>query len=175
MKPTHISQKQSNSGRIKPHTFEQCLIHYSPMIKSLIKTLRIYKNYEDYYQVGLVALWHAYEHFKEEKGSFSNHSYTTVRGHLLNEMTKESKYNQRFVVVDSYKEEVTYHDEAFLLDQFISHLDGISTLQKQILIERFYLNKSFSEIADRCKMPEASVRSSYLYALKRLRKQKTQG
>jgi len=166
--------KQTNSGRIKPISFEDCLIQYTPMVKSLIKTLRIYKNYEDYYQVGLVALWHAYEHFKEEKGSFSNHAYTTVRGHLLNEMTKESKYEQRFVVVDSYKEEVEYHDEAFLFEQFMSHLEGVSSLQKQILIDRFYLSKSFSEIAIRCNMPEASVRSSYLYALKRLRKQKTQ-
>ncbi|MEH6938336.1 sigma-70 family RNA polymerase sigma factor [Bacillus sp. JJ664] len=175
MKTTHCSRKHTNSGRIKPETFEQCLVHYSPMVKSLIKTLRIYKNFEDYYQVGLVALWQAYEHFKEEKGSFSNHAYTTVRGHLLNEMTKESKYDQRFVVVDSYKEDVHYHDEAFLFDQFKSHLDGVSSLQKRIIIDRFYLSKSFSEIANRCKMPEASVRSSYLYALKRLRKQKTQG
>ncbi|GGI16612.1 sigma-70 family RNA polymerase sigma factor [Gottfriedia solisilvae] len=166
--------KQTNSGRMKPKSFEDCLIQYTPMVKSLIKTLRIYKNYEDYYQVGLVALWHAFEHFKEEKGSFSNHAYTTVRGHLLNEMTKESKYDQRFVVVDSYKEEVHYHDEAFLFEQFMSHLEGVSSLQKQILIDRFYLSKSFSEIAIRCNMPEASVRSSYLYALKRLRKQKTQ-
>lgn len=166
--------KQTNSGRFKPKTFEDCFIQYSPMVKSLIKTLRIYKNYEDYYQVGIVALWHAYEHFIEEKGSFSNHAYTTVRGHLLNEMAKESKYEQRFVVVDSYKEEVYIQDEAFLFDQFLSHLDGISSLQKQILIDRFYLSKSFSEIATRCNMPETSVRSSYLYALKRLRKQKTQ-
>lgn len=169
-----ITLKQTKSGRIKPKTFEDCLIQYTPMIKSLIKTLRIYKNYEDYYQVGLVALWQAYEHFIEEKGSFSNHAYTTVRGHLLNEMTKENKYEQRFVVVDSYKEEVHYQDEAFLFDQFMSHLDGISSLQKQILVDRFYLSKSFSEIAIRCNMPEASVRSSYLYALKRLRKQKAQ-
>ncbi|MET3193289.1 sigma-70 family RNA polymerase sigma factor [Bacillus sp. OAE603] len=167
--------KQTNSGRIKPKSFEDCLIQYSPMVKSLIKTLRIYKNYEDYYQVGLVALWHAYEHFEEKKGSFSNHAYTTVRGHLLNEMTKQSKYDQRFVVVDSYQEEVHYFDEAFLFEQFMSHLDGVSPLQKQILVDRFYLSKSFSEIAIRCNMPEASVRSSYLYALKRLRKQKTQG
>jgi len=175
MKTIHITRKQTNSGRIKPKTFEDCLLQYSPMVKSLIKTLRIYKNFEDYYQVGLVALWQAYEHFKEEKGSFSNHAYTTVRGHLLNEMTKESKYDQRFVVVDSYKEEVHYHDKAFLFDQFISHLDGVSSLQKRILVERFYLSKSFSEIAKRYKMPEASVRSSYLYALKRLRKQNSQG
>lgn len=174
MNTMNVSQKQMNSGRIKPKTFEDCLLQYSPMVKSLIKTLRIYKNFEDYYQVGLVALWHAYEHFKEEKGSFSNHAYTTVRGHLLNEMTKENKYEQRFVVVDSHKEEVHYHDEAFLFDHFISHLDGVSVLQKRILVERFYLNKSFNEIAIRCNKPEASVRSSYLYALKRLRKQITQ-
>ncbi len=175
MKTTHISRKQTYSGRCKPKTFEDCLLQYSPMVKSLIKKLRIYKNHEDYYQIGVVALWHAYEHYKEEKGSFSNHAYTTVRGHLLNEMTKESKYEQRFIVVDSHKEEVHYHDEAFLFEQFISHLDGVSPLQKQILIERFYLSKSFSEIAKNCNMPEASVRSSYLYALKKLRKQKTQG
>lgn len=106
MKKSNLSPKpQIYSGRYKPNTFEDCLNQYARMIKSLIKTIRIYKNYEDYYQVGLIALWNAYEHYNQEKGSFSNHAYVTVRGHLLNEMAKESKYEQRFTVVDTHKEE----------------------------------------------------------------------
>ncbi|WP_088041591.1 sigma-70 family RNA polymerase sigma factor [Bacillus sp. EAC] len=157
------------SGEIKPATFEDCLKQYERMIKSIMKKLGIFKMHEEYYQIGQIALWVAYEKHQSEKGSFSNYAFLTVRGHLLNELSKESKYEDRFVVVDQQKEEKYYTDEACLFEDFISHLDGISPIQQKILIERFYLNKSFSEIATKFNMQEPSIRSSYRYALKRLR------
>ncbi|MDF4766701.1 sigma factor, partial [Vibrio parahaemolyticus] len=35
-----------------------------------IKKLGIYQDYEEYYQCGLIGLWHAYERYDAKKGSF---------------------------------------------------------------------------------------------------------
>lgn len=160
------------SGKTKPDTFEDCVNQYARMIKTIMKKLQIYKNYEEFYQVGQIALWMAYQHYESEKGSFSNYAFLTVRGHLLNELSKTVKYDERNVLFDQQLEEAVYCDEVFLLEDFMILLKGISPLQKQILVERFYYHREFSQIAKKLKMNESSVRSSYRYALKRLRELK---
>ncbi|MGG2025510.1 sigma-70 family RNA polymerase sigma factor [Gottfriedia sp. S16(2024)] len=160
------------SGKLRPSTFEECLNQYSRMIKATMKKLHIYKNLDEYYQIGQIALWKAYQHYQSDKGSFSNYAFVTVRGYLLNELTKAIKYDERNVVVEQNHGDVIYCDETFSLDHFISFLDGISPLQKQILIRRFYYDHEFPQIAYNLNMNESSVRSSYRYALKRLREPK---
>ena len=167
-----MQEEHIHSGKIKPETFEDCLNQYAPMIKSIMKKLQIFKHYDEYYQIGQIALWIAYQHYESEKGSFSNYAFLTVRGHLLNEIAKTIKYDKRNVFVDRQIEEKEYSDEAFLLEDFTNLLVDISPLQKQILIERFYFNREFFQIAQRLNMKETSVRSSYRYALKRLREKK---
>lgn len=160
------------SGEEKPATFEDCLGQYDRMIKNIMKKLHIFKQFEDYYQIGRIALWSAYNSYNSDKGSFSNYAFITVRGNILNQITKERKYEERFVVVEEHSEDPVFEEEAFVLEQFISYLEGISIQQKKILVDRFYYNKKFSEIACELKMEENSVRSSYRYALKRLRDKK---
>ncbi|MEE6451407.1 sigma-70 family RNA polymerase sigma factor [Gottfriedia acidiceleris] len=157
------------SGNLRPSTFEECLNQYSRMIKATMKKLHLYKNFDEYYQIGQIALWKAYQQYQTEKGSFSSYAYLTVRGYLLNELSKAIKYDERNVFSEKGIEEVVYFDEVFTLVNFMSFLDGISPLQKQILIKRFYFNLEFAQIAKNLNMKESSVRSSYRYALKRLR------
>jgi DNA-directed RNA polymerase len=169
---SNIEDCATKSLNGKPKSFEVCLTQYEPMIKSLIKKIRVYKQYEEYYQIGQIALWQAYENFNEEKGSFTTFAYVTVRGKMLNQLSKERLYEERFVPVDVYDEQPYTQDQeaAFSFEQFVSLLEGISPLQQQILIDRFYFNMSFPEIAAKTGMAENSARSSYRYALKRLRK-----
>ncbi|WP_180232877.1 sigma-70 family RNA polymerase sigma factor [Bacillus sp. AFS055030] len=159
------------SGKLKPSTFEECLNQYSRMIKATMKKLHIYKNFDEYYQIGQIALWRAYQQYQTEKGSFSSYAFITVRGYLLNELSKAIKYDEQIVASD-HGEDLIYFDESFSLVNFTSLLDGISPLQKQILIKRFYYNHEFPQIAKSLNMKESSVRSSYRYALKRLRNSK---
>jgi DNA-directed RNA polymerase len=163
---------QNFPGKLKPSTFEECLNQYSRMIKATMKKLHIYKNFDEYYQIGQIALWTAYQQYQSEKGSFSSYAFVTVRGYLLNELSKAIKYDERNVFVDQSIEDVIYFDEAFSLVNFMSFLDGISPLQKQILVKRFYYKHEFPQIAKNLNMKESSIRSSYRYALKRLRKSK---
>jgi RNA polymerase sigma factor (sigma-70 family) len=160
------------SGKLKPNTFEECLNQYSRMIKATMKKLHIYKNFDEYYQIGQIALWKAYQQYQTAKGSFSSYAYITVRGYLLNELSKAIKYDERNVFSEQGIEDLIYFDEVFSLVNFMSFLNGISPIQKQILIERFYYNHEFPQIAKNLNMKESSVRSSYRYALKRLRESK---
>lgn len=78
----------------KPATFEEALVQYTPMVHHLLKRLRIYKDFDDYIQLGFIALWEAYEKFDPDKGAFSAYAYMTMKGHLLMTLKKQMKYEE---------------------------------------------------------------------------------
>ncbi|MBU8881121.1 sigma-70 family RNA polymerase sigma factor [Bacillus sp. FJAT-29790] len=78
-------------------SFEQLAKQYEPMIHKVMRTLHIYKNQEEFFQLGLIALWDAKKRFNQEKGSFTNYAYSYIKGRLLTEMTKSNKYQERSV------------------------------------------------------------------------------
>lgn len=78
-------------------SFEQLSKQYEPMIHKIMRSLHIYKNEDEFYQLGLIGLWEAHERFDVQKGNFTNYAYTYIKGIFLNEMTKFNKYESRNV------------------------------------------------------------------------------
>lgn len=73
-------------------SFEQVAEQYTPMIYNIIHSLNIYKNTDEYYQIGQIGLWEAYERFDPEKGQFLNYAYAYVKGKILTELKKSKNY-----------------------------------------------------------------------------------
>lgn len=67
------------------------------MISANIRNLNIYREHEHYRQTGRVALWQAWQRFDEKKGDFTPFAYRSIRGAMLDEMKKESRFEQRFM------------------------------------------------------------------------------
>ena len=86
-------------------SFDQLAEQYTPMIHNIIHTLHIYKNKDEYFETGLVALWEASLHFNEEKGNFTSYAYSTIKGKILIELTKMKKHEDR----SYYPEEVYWN------------------------------------------------------------------
>ncbi|MGG1396524.1 sigma-70 family RNA polymerase sigma factor [Bacillus salipaludis] len=78
-------------------SFEELVVQYRPMIHKIIHTLHIYKNWDEFYQHGLIALWEASNRFDPKKGNFTSYAYNYIRGFLLLELTKEHKYEENCV------------------------------------------------------------------------------
>lgn len=79
-------------------SFEQLAKQYERMIYKIMRTLHIYQQEEEFFQIGLIALWEAWCKFDGDRGKpFISYAYAYVRGTLLNELTRMSKYEQRNV------------------------------------------------------------------------------
>lgn len=70
------------------------------MIHKIILTLGIYKNREEFYQTGLIALWKAAERYDQERGAFSSFAYSYIKGNLQTEMTKRNKHDEHYIAVE---------------------------------------------------------------------------
>lgn len=78
-------------------SFEQLAEQYEPMIHKIIQSLHIYKNQDEFYQHGLIALWEASSRFDQEKGSFTSYAYSYIKGRCLTELRKSSKEEEKYL------------------------------------------------------------------------------
>ncbi|WP_240628610.1 sigma-70 family RNA polymerase sigma factor [Bacillus salacetis] len=74
--------------------FNEVLEQYEPMIHKIISTLHIYKEKGEFYQIGMTALWEAWEKFEEGKGSFTGYAYTTIKGRCMDELRRQVKWKE---------------------------------------------------------------------------------
>ncbi|MBJ8111759.1 sigma-70 family RNA polymerase sigma factor [Bacillus cereus group sp. N6] len=151
---------------MKPATFTETVVLYEGMIVNQIKKLGIYQDHEEYYQCGLIGLWHAYERFDAEKGSFPAYAVVTVRGYILERLKKESALQERNVYVGEYEEIFTFEDAEIRAKDFMSVLDE---KEKYIIVERFFVGKTMGEIASEMEMTYYQVRWVYRQALEKMR------
>ncbi len=126
-------------------TFEQVLSQYEPMLYKMMHRLHIYRNEDDFLQVGRIALWQAYEKFDETKGTFSAFAYVSVRGAMLDELKRQAKHNVTIGVeqqtLAQYASE-TRDDTLFLLKQLL-------TEEEQSLLFSLYLyGKTYEQLAE---------------------------
>ena len=80
--------------------FNELAKQYEPMINKILRSLHIFRNKEEFFQTALVGLWEASLRFNPEKGDFTNYAYTYIKGLIMAEMTKKSKYEEHNVYPD---------------------------------------------------------------------------
>ena len=123
---------------MKPATFTEAVVLYEGLIVNQIKKLGIYQDYEEYYQCGLIGLWHAYERYDAKKGSFPAYAVITVRGYILERLKKEFAVQEKCVCVGEYENHFYFEDIEMKVKDFMSVLDE---KEKYIIFERFFCRK----------------------------------
>lgn len=155
---------------MKQRSFHEVFQQYEKLIKNQIKSLNIYKNYEEYYQIGLIALWKAWKNYDDRKGKFSAYAYVTVRGSMLEKLRQEAQYEERFPVL-SEQSDTSYFENFLEKELFESYLTTLTEKQKTWAIEAIFNGKTLKQIANEYETTVEAVKSWRKGALKKLRKQ----
>lgn len=145
---------------------------YHHMIIGTINKLKIRKELEDFYQIGLIALWNAFEHYNPERGNFSAYAQSIIRGHLLME------FDRRYVRYRTYcifgNEKGWDVPDRFAItplekEELEVYFTGLTENQRKWAFATFYENKKVGEIAVEFMVTEEAVKSWRKGAIKRLR------
>jgi RNA polymerase sigma factor (sigma-70 family) len=154
-------------------SFEQLESTYRPMIISIIKKLHLTREFDEYYQIGLIALWEASRQFQPEKGTFSSFVYKKVYWNIVSHLRKQWRMK---------KNECSLTDEFVhilpaSLPQHSSNREALQMIlrdltecQKKWLIGYIVENKSLKKIAEEEGVPIGAVKQWRFKALKKLRK-----
>jgi RNA polymerase sigma factor (sigma-70 family) len=98
-------------------SFDLVQEQYTPMIHSIIRKLSIYTNKDEFFQIGLIALWEASRRFNPQKGLFSNYAYAYIKGMMMQELTKRKKEEEHTFYADGEFFEVFEASDEKLSDE----------------------------------------------------------
>jgi DNA-directed RNA polymerase len=152
--------------------FSEIAEQYQELIYHLINKLHIYRDKEEFYQTGLIALWEAYEKFDDQKAAFLSYAYALVRGRMLDLLKQKKRLEERNVYPD---EEFWMHkentSEETPLELDILHLYCIGMTEKQVkwTILTFYHGMSVREIASLEQVTMSAVKKWKKLALEKIR------
>ncbi|MGE8204675.1 sigma-70 family RNA polymerase sigma factor [Heyndrickxia sp. NPDC080065] len=171
-----IKGSAHSSGKVfELDNFHETVEKFEPMIHQIIHSLHIYKNYDEFYQIGLIALWEASVKFVEGKGIFSSYAYATIKGRMLTELAKAKKREER----NAYPEEGFWEyrkdpvaEEPLELAILLSYCDQLKLKEKKWVIMTFYFGMNTKEIADKEKVSPSAVKKWRNGAMDKLRMNK---
>ncbi|TCP29776.1 DNA-directed RNA polymerase [Scopulibacillus darangshiensis] len=153
--------------------FEEIAEAFSPLIKKLIITYHILDEYDEMYQIGLIALWEAFRSFRPEKGCFPAYAKAYVKGHILTALKNRRKYDSRYEYGTLLLEErsllIQTTDQYFEADDLNEWLACLSVREKEWVLMAVIQGKTTQEIAVECDVSPHTVRSWKKTAVKKLK------
>ncbi|MBA9028477.1 MULTISPECIES: sigma-70 family RNA polymerase sigma factor [Bacillaceae] len=153
--------------------FTEMAEQFRPMIYSIIQSLSIYKNKEEFYQIGLIALWEAQSKFDPDHGAlFSTYAYKVIKGKLLNALRKNVRIDDTCKVTDisEMAEDPALSSCDLLLEsEYLScYCENLTVSQKRWVIGTFQYQLSISEMAELYGVSNSAVKSWRKSAIKKL-------
>ncbi len=150
-------------------TFEQVLEQYEPMIFSIMRKLSIYKNYEDYQQVGRIALWQAFERYDKTRGHFAPFAYRSIYGAMLDEMNRQNRSKDEVSTTHHILEEVTPSMTYDRLFDVHALFDELREDERKLLYDLYMMGYSYKEIAAKEGVTPAAIQKRRQRMVKKLR------
>ncbi|MBU8916024.1 sigma-70 family RNA polymerase sigma factor [Bacillus sp. FJAT-29953] len=142
-------------------SFDKIAEQYKPMIHKIINSLHLYKDKEEFYQHGLIALWEASQRFNPKKGNFINYAYAFIRGRLLVELSKMAQVEERFVCQEEGFWETVHNmqpDRTLERENLLSYCKMLTPNQQKWLLYTFWEGLSIKEIAELEKVTVSAVK-----------------
>ncbi|MFA5129230.1 MAG: sigma-70 family RNA polymerase sigma factor [Patescibacteria group bacterium] len=149
------------------------------VISTIKKTCSKYSgnlNFDDIVSAGMVGLWKAATHFCPEKGRFSTIATACIKREMFRFIQKEAEGKARICSIEKmggYDSNGSSFDDIFY--QMIAKEDIRSIFQvmekddRDLLIARFWENKTLREMAKMYGVTRERVRQKIAEALKRIR------
>lgn len=155
-------------------SFDQCYQEKLHLVFGAMKQLHIQGNTDEFYQIGLVALWEASLRFEEGKGEFDSYAYSYIINRMKTALTKMTNYQQRVCmtednILDTF-DGGSFEDRVIDEIGFESYLITLTKNQQEIIRERYLYNQSQEEVSKKLGISVNAVKNRTRDALKKLRK-----
>ncbi|EMT46180.1 sigma-70 family RNA polymerase sigma factor [Anoxybacillus flavithermus] len=149
-------------------SFETVVEQYRPLISYIIRKLHIRRHViDEYMQIGLIALWEAYERYDETKGSFHSFAFKMIRWRIVSQLRKETKN----VAIPLLDEQMLKEDVDFFTDIIWEDAMRDMTPRERIWLVRHVIEgKTLKQIADEEGVTVHAVKQWRISAVKKLKR-----
>lgn len=138
---------------------EQIILDHEELIKKAIFKLKIYRDFDEYMQVGRIALWKAVKNFDKTKGDFAMFAYMTVKFAIARELSKSNDVSQNEIAVED--EVFSNIEEQSIVQPCLEWPEWFNNLkeEEQFLLKALFLeNLNLKEIAEKYDLPYEALK-----------------
>ncbi|MBM7667050.1 RNA polymerase sigma factor (sigma-70 family) [Solibacillus kalamii] len=149
---------------------EQLIFENETLIKKVIFNLKIYRDIDEYMQVGRIALWQALQKFDESKGDFAMFAYMSVKYAIIRALSKANHVSEH---------ELTVEDDVMIINSqhhFITSnmewpewFEELNNDEQFLLIELYEKELSVKDIADKYRLNYETIKKRRQRLLSKLR------
>lgn len=152
--------------------FDTLVSQYNPLIHHIMRKLHIICDHDEYYQIGLIALWEASLNFDPAKGQFLSYAYKSIQGKMLIQLCKSTKIGERELKKSpEYWDLLKVDDDVLILEWYFPKplLSSLTKNQYNWLAEYIQFGKTITDIAYEYHTTYATVKSWKCATLKKLK------
>lgn len=154
----------------KVETFDDVLITYEPMIYACVRRLRIYKDHEQFIQVGRIGLWNAWKRYEMERGDFAPFAYRTIYGTMLDELKKSNTNDQLLPIEDDILERLMGSPRTLHCTSYVSEaIESLNSQEQRIIQLLFIEGYTLDEVASHFRISKSGVKKRRERTLVKLR------
>ncbi|GAA0310534.1 RNA polymerase sigma factor (sigma-70 family) [Gracilibacillus halotolerans] len=154
-------------------TFEEVVDQYKPYIYYFIRRYGIRDLEGEFFQLGMIGLWQAWENWDEDRASFSSYAYLCVRREMLRLLDSNSRRiaQQQAFLETVKREDFVRNDDYAVENEWLHTIRKMLTEKQWIWVNEFLIGGySAREIAEKYGVSENAVKCWGRDARKKLKK-----
>lgn len=157
----------------KEEDFNNILTQYMPMVFGAVKRWNLYRDQDEYEQIGRIALYEAWLRFNEETGCFAPYAKSYVYGRIRHELTRRDKIqtNSFSLEPEILANEIQTVDgkvETHIMLRDIIERAGLTPREKDWTVSYVFDNMKPAAISKKYGVSVTTVKSWRKAALKKL-------
>ena len=128
---------------------EQVVTQYEYLVKRAVLKLKIYQNFEDYMQVGRMALWQCLADYNEKLGEFEMFAYMRIKYALIRALQHDRKIVEHEVAIeqDDLNFYIDQKKPASLVSSYPYWFDYLCEEDRKVLIMLYFEGRTTEEVA----------------------------
>lgn len=150
---------------------EQLIFENETLIKKVIYKLKIYRDLDEYMQVGRIALWQALQKFDDTKGDFTMFAYMTVKYAIIRSLSKANHVSEHELAVEEDVIIINSRQHNLVASslEWPEWFEELNEDEQFLLIALYEKELSLKEIADKYKLSYETIKKRRQRLLSKLR------
>ena len=151
---------------------EQLLTENETLIKKVIYKLKIYRDLDEYMQVGRIAFWQALQKFDETKGDFAMFAYMNIKYAIIRALTKANDESEHELAVeeDIIIVNTPQYDLITSSVEWPEWFDELNEEEQSLLIALYERELSLKQIAETYRLKYETLKKRHQRLLSKLRR-----
>ncbi|OBW55949.1 RNA polymerase subunit sigma-24 [Solibacillus silvestris] len=150
---------------------EQLIFENETLIKKVIFNLKIYRDIDEYMQVGRIALWQASQKIDETKGDFAMFAYMSVKYAIIRALSKANHVSEHELAVEEDVMIINSQQHYFITSnmEWPEWFEELNKDEQFLLIALYEKELSVKEFADKYRLNYETIKKRRQRLLSKLR------